>query len=93
MVGVLEDGRTYATELVQSRKPGEGSVAQWEHELVCSVVHLAYASWAALIPPSFLFPFPIDKTTFTFVLCSLRMSRYVQVKSHLKLKVSIVSRA
>lgn len=37
MVGVLEDGKTYATELVQSRKPGEGAVAQWEHELVsCS---------------------------------------------------------
>lgn len=37
MVGVLEDGRTYATELVQSRKPGEGNVAQWEHELVRSI--------------------------------------------------------
>eukprot|EP00904_Undaria_pinnatifida_P002427 jgi/Undpi1/12185/HiC_scaffold_5.g01861.m1 len=35
VVGVLEDGKTYATELVQSRKPGEGAVAQWEHELVC----------------------------------------------------------
>ncbi|CAM9297046.1 unnamed protein product [Ectocarpus sp. 4 AP-2014] len=35
VVGVLEDGRTYATELVQSRKPGEGAVAQWEHELIC----------------------------------------------------------
>eukprot|EP00752_Nemacystus_decipiens_P008440 g7544.t1 len=35
VVGVLEDGRTYATELVQSRKPGEGNVAQWEHELIC----------------------------------------------------------
>ena len=34
VVGVLEDGKTYATELVQSRKPGEGAVAQWEHELV-----------------------------------------------------------
>lgn len=34
VVGVLKDGRTYATELVQSRKPGEGYVAQWEHELV-----------------------------------------------------------
>ncbi|CAN0414066.1 unnamed protein product, partial [Discosporangium mesarthrocarpum] len=35
VVGVLEEGRTYATELVQSRKPGIGQVAQWEHELVC----------------------------------------------------------
>lgn len=34
VVGVLEDGRTYATELVQSRKPREGAVAQWEHEVV-----------------------------------------------------------
>lgn len=31
---MLEDGRTYATELVQSRKPSEGFMAQWEHELV-----------------------------------------------------------
>lgn len=38
VVGVLEDGRTYATELVQSRKPGEGNVAQWEHELVSTLV-------------------------------------------------------
>ncbi|CAN0178064.1 unnamed protein product, partial [Hapterophycus canaliculatus] len=35
VVGVLEDGRTYATELVQSRKPREGAVAQWEHEVIC----------------------------------------------------------
>ena len=34
VVGVLEDGKTYATELVQSREPREGAVAQWEHELV-----------------------------------------------------------
>lgn len=40
VVGVLEDGRTYATELVQSRKPGEGAVAQWEHELVCAGLNL-----------------------------------------------------
>lgn len=39
VVGVLEDGKTYATELVQSRKPGQGAVAQWEHELV-SYFHL-----------------------------------------------------
>ncbi|GMH77153.1 hypothetical protein TL16_g07307, partial [Triparma laevis f. inornata] len=34
VVGVLEDGETYATELVQRAKPGGGGVGQWEHELV-----------------------------------------------------------
>ncbi|GMH54787.1 hypothetical protein TrVE_jg303 [Triparma verrucosa] len=34
VVGVLEDGETYATELVQRAKPGGGRVGQWEHELV-----------------------------------------------------------
>jgi len=34
VVGVLEDGETYATELVQRAKPGSGQVGQWEHELV-----------------------------------------------------------
>lgn len=38
---MLEDGRTYATELVQSRKPGEGNVAQWEHELVSALTFSA----------------------------------------------------
>eukprot|EP00953_Heterococcus_sp_UTEX-ZZ885_P022959 12654-Heterococcus_DN1.PRE.1 len=35
VVGVLEDGETYSTELVQRQKPSTGKVAQWEHELVC----------------------------------------------------------
>jgi hypothetical protein len=34
VVGILEDGETYATELVQRAKPGSGQVGQWEHELV-----------------------------------------------------------
>ena len=28
-------GETYSTELKQRRKPGQGQLAQWEHELVC----------------------------------------------------------
>lgn len=46
VVGVLEDGRTYATELVQSRKPGEGYVAQWEHELVGPKISAAHKETA-----------------------------------------------
>ena len=34
VVGVLEDGETYATELVQRARPASGQVGQWEHELV-----------------------------------------------------------
>lgn len=45
VVGVLEDGRTYATELVQSRKPREGAVAQWEHEVVCLVCFMCCGGW------------------------------------------------
>ena len=35
VVGLLEDGETYSTELKQRQKPGQGQMAQWEHELVC----------------------------------------------------------
>lgn len=35
VVGVIEDGETYSTELVQRQKPREGQVGQWEHEVVC----------------------------------------------------------
>ena len=35
VVGVLEDGETYSTELKQRQSPGAGKMAQWEHELVC----------------------------------------------------------
>mmetsp|Transcript_23568 Transcript_23568/g.30565 ORF Transcript_23568/g.30565 Transcript_23568/m.30565 type:complete len:728 (-) Transcript_23568:351-2534(-) len=35
IVGVLEEGETYSTELRQRQKPSTGKVAQWEHELVC----------------------------------------------------------
>jgi len=35
VVGVLEEGETYSTELRQRQKPSTGKVAQWEHELVC----------------------------------------------------------
>ncbi|CAN0044549.1 unnamed protein product [Heterosigma akashiwo] len=35
IVGVLEEGETYSTELKQRQKPATGKVAQWEHELVC----------------------------------------------------------
>lgn len=35
MVGLLEDGETYSTELKQRQKPGQGKMGQWEHELVC----------------------------------------------------------
>jgi hypothetical protein len=34
VVGILEDGESYATELVQRTNPGVGQVGQWEHELV-----------------------------------------------------------
>ena len=34
VVGLLEDGETYSTELKQRQKPGEGHMGQWEHELV-----------------------------------------------------------
>lgn len=47
---MLEDGRTYATELVQSRKPGEGYVAQWEHELVSAAYSFAKNSFLARCP-------------------------------------------
>ncbi len=35
VVGLLEDGETYTTELRQRQAPGQGQMAQWEHELVC----------------------------------------------------------
>ena len=35
VVGLLEDGETYTTELKQRQAPGQGQMAQWEHELVC----------------------------------------------------------
>jgi hypothetical protein len=35
VVGLLEDGETYSTELKQRQRPGEGQIGQWEHELVC----------------------------------------------------------
>ena len=34
VVGLLEDGETYSTELKQRQRPGEGQMGQWEHELV-----------------------------------------------------------
>lgn len=34
VVGLLEDGETYSTELRQRQRPGEGQMGQWEHELV-----------------------------------------------------------
>ena len=37
VVGLLEDGETYSTELRQRQKPGQGKMGQWEHELVCQV--------------------------------------------------------
>jgi hypothetical protein len=35
VVGLLEDGETYSTELRQRQAPGQGKMGQWEHELVC----------------------------------------------------------
>jgi hypothetical protein len=35
VVGLLEDGETYSTELKQRQVPGQGKMGQWEHELVC----------------------------------------------------------
>jgi hypothetical protein len=35
VVGLLEDGETYSTELKQKQAPGQGKMGQWEHELVC----------------------------------------------------------
>lgn len=35
VVGLLEDGETYSTELKQRQAPSIGKMAQWEHELVC----------------------------------------------------------
>jgi len=35
ILGLLEDGETYSTELRQRQKPGQGKLGQWEHELVC----------------------------------------------------------
>jgi hypothetical protein len=34
VVGLLEDGETYSTELKQRQRPGQGKMGQWEHELV-----------------------------------------------------------
>lgn len=34
VVGLLEDGETYSTELKQRQKPSQGKMGQWEHELV-----------------------------------------------------------
>ncbi len=34
VVGLLEDGETYSTTLVQKQKPEQGRLGQWEHELV-----------------------------------------------------------
>ena len=34
VVGLLEDGETYSTELKQRQKPAQGKMGQWEHELV-----------------------------------------------------------
>ena len=35
VVGILEDGETYSTELKQRQSPGAGKMGQREHELVC----------------------------------------------------------
>ena len=35
VVGLLEDGETYSTELRQRQAPGQGKMGQWEHELIC----------------------------------------------------------
>ena len=35
VVGLLEDGETYSTELKQRQRPAQGQMAQWEHELIC----------------------------------------------------------
>ena len=35
VVGILEDGETYSTELKQRQSPQAGKMGQWEHELVC----------------------------------------------------------
>jgi hypothetical protein len=35
VVGILEDGETYSTELKRRQSPGAGKMGQWEHELVC----------------------------------------------------------
>ena len=35
VVGILEDGETYSTELKQRQRPGQGKMGQWEHELIC----------------------------------------------------------
>ena len=35
VVGILEDGETYSTELKLRQSPGAGKMGQWEHELVC----------------------------------------------------------
>lgn len=34
IVGLLEDGETYTTELKQRQKPSLGKMGQWQHELV-----------------------------------------------------------
>lgn len=35
VVGLLEDGETYTTELHQKQAPSTGRMGQWEHKLVC----------------------------------------------------------
>ena len=35
VVGLLEDGETYSTELFQKQAPTMGKLGQWEHKLVC----------------------------------------------------------
>eukprot|EP00635_Sarcinochrysidales_sp_CCMP3193_P014228 CAMPEP_0118914400 /NCGR_PEP_ID=MMETSP1166-20130328/14770_1 /TAXON_ID=1104430 /ORGANISM="Chrysoreinhardia sp, Strain CCMP3193" /LENGTH=594 /DNA_ID=CAMNT_0006853981 /DNA_START=143 /DNA_END=1924 /DNA_ORIENTATION=- len=35
VVGLLEDGETYTTELYRKQAPATGKVGQWEHKLVC----------------------------------------------------------
>ncbi|KAJ1453539.1 hypothetical protein M885DRAFT_524007 [Pelagophyceae sp. CCMP2097] len=35
VVGLLEDGETYTTELHRKQTPAEGRMGQWEHKLVC----------------------------------------------------------
>ena len=35
VVGLLEDGETYTTELHRNQAPSLGRIGQWEHKLVC----------------------------------------------------------
>ncbi|CAM9172174.1 unnamed protein product [Chrysoparadoxa australica] len=35
VLGVLEDGETYSTDLIQRQRPGDGRLGQWEHAITC----------------------------------------------------------